>query len=65
MFNHYLDYHFPPGWKVFTDITNHLPHMKKLKLMSHMRTGGLQSFEVTVRSCRRMHFFMTRETVSR
>ena len=49
MFNHCLDYHVPSGWKVSTDITNHLPHMKKLKLMNHMRTGGLQSFEVNVR----------------
>ena len=30
-----------PTWKVFTDITN-LPHMKKLKLMNDMGTGGLQ-----------------------
>ena len=39
--------------------------MKKLKLMNHMGTGGLQSFKVNVRqssliSCRRMHFFMRR-----
>ena len=27
----------------------YLPHMKKLKLMNHMRTGGLQSFKVNVR----------------
>ena len=47
--NHCLDYHVPPGWKVFTDITNHLLHMKKLKLMNHMGTGGLQSFKVNVR----------------
>ena len=38
-----------PIWKVFTDITNYLPHMKKLKLMNHMETGGLQSFKVNVR----------------
>ena len=53
-----------PTWKVFTDITNYLPHMKKLKLMNHTGTGGLQSFKVNVRpthlSCRRMHFFITR-----
>ena len=35
-------------WKVFTDITNYLPHMKKLKLMNHMKAGGLQSFKVNV-----------------
>ena len=33
----------------FTDITNYLTHMKKLKLMNHMGTGGLQSFKVKVR----------------
>ena len=55
-----------PTWKVFTDITNYLTHMKNLKLMNHMGTGGLQSLKVNVRpsslvlSCRRMHFFMTR-----
>ena len=38
-----------PTWKVFTDITNYLPHTKKLKLMNHMGTGGLQSFKVNVR----------------
>ena len=30
-----------PTWKVFTDITKYLTHMKKLKLMNHMGTGGL------------------------
>ena len=29
--------------------TDYLPHMKKLKLMNHMGTGGLQSFKVNVR----------------
>ena len=38
-----------PTWKVFADITNYFPHMKKLKLMNHMGTGGLQSFKVNVR----------------
>ena len=38
-----------PTWKVFTDITNYLTHMKKLKLINHMGTGGLQSFKVNVR----------------
>ena len=39
-----------PTWlKVFTDITNHLPHMKKLKLMNHIGTGGLQPFKMNVR----------------
>ena len=38
-----------PNWKVFTDIANYLPDMKKLKLMNHMGTGGLQSFKVNVR----------------
>ena len=37
-----------PTWKVFTNITN-LPHMKKLKLMNHIGTGGLQSFKVNVK----------------
>ena len=45
--NHCLDYQ-GTTWKVFTDITNYLPHMKKLKLTNHMGTGGLQSFEVNV-----------------
>ena len=38
-----------PTSKVFTHITNYLTHMKKLKLMNYMGTGGLQSFEVNVR----------------
>ena len=38
-----------PAWKVFTDMTNYFTHMKKLKLMNHMGTGGLQSFKVDVR----------------
>ena len=38
-----------PTWKAFTGITNYLPYMKMLKLMNHMRTGGLQSFKVNVR----------------
>ena len=38
-----------PTWKVFTHVTNYLTHMKKLKLMNHIRNGGLQSFKVNVR----------------
>ena len=38
-----------PTWKVFTHKTNYLTHMKKLKLMNYMGTGGLQSFKVNVR----------------
>ena len=38
-----------PTWKVFTYITNYLTHMKKLKMINYMGTGGLQSFKVNVR----------------
>ena len=40
-----------PTWRVFTYkvFTNYLTHMKKLKLMNYMGTGGLQSFKVNVR----------------
>ena len=29
-----------PTWKVFTDITNYLTHMKKLKLMNYNLHGN-------------------------
>ena len=54
---HCLGYHVPPG-KFLQIICRQ--HMKKLKLVNHMETGGLQSFkvktELTLISCRRMHF---------
>ena len=37
------------GLSLFSGITNYLPHMKKLKLMNHMETGGLQLFKVDIR----------------
>ena len=36
--------------KFSQNITNHLLHMKKLRLINHMGTGGLQPFKVNVRS---------------